>query len=192
EFGHGLNAEYLDEALENPDDPLQQWRRDAAKQRRLGQFRMQVARSIITLFPNAMLSPSTRELHLWHPRSVNETEVWMVTFYDETESPEVSRAFRKVTQLRHGPAGLYSQDEGENWEGATKGSQGVVISTKPLNYQMGLGHGEIIEDEQSPPRIETLINEHRQLWFYRNWAHAIASGDWAEWKAHLPKPTGRV
>ena len=113
-------------------------------------------------------------------------------FLDEMEPPEVSRAFRKVAQLRHGPAGLYSQDEGENWEGATKGSQGVVISQKPLNYQMGLGHGEIIEDEQSPPRIETLINEHRQLWFYRNWANAVASKDWQEWKAHLPKPTGRV
>ena len=90
EFGHGLNAEYMDDGLANADDPMQQWRQDAAKQRRLGQFRMQVNRSVVTLFPNAMLSPSTRELYLWHPRSVNETEVWMVTFYDEMEPPEVA------------------------------------------------------------------------------------------------------
>jgi phenylpropionate dioxygenase-like ring-hydroxylating dioxygenase large terminal subunit len=192
EYGHGLNAEKMDDNLEDAEDLLQQWRQDPAKQRRLGQFRMGVARSVITLFPNAMLSPSTRELHLWHPRSVNETEVWMVTFRDENEPPEVARAFRKVTQLRHGPAGLYSQDEGENWEGATKGARGIVISQKPLNYQMGLGHGEIIEDEQSPPRIETLVNEHRQLWFYRNWVTAMKASDWDDWHAHLPKPTGTV
>ena len=88
EYGHGLNAEKMDDALEDAKDLLQQWRQDPAKQRRLGQFRMGVARSVITLFPNAMLSPSTRELHLWHPRSVNETEVWMVTFRDENEPPK--------------------------------------------------------------------------------------------------------
>ncbi len=192
EYGHGLNAEKMDDALEDAEDLLQQWRQDPTKQRRLGQFRMGVARSVITLFPNAMLSPSTRELHMWHPRSINETEVWMITFRDENEPPEVARAFRKVTQLRHGPAGLYSQDEGENWEGATKGAHGVVTSQRPLNYQMGLGRGEIIEDEQSPPRIETLINEHRQLWFYRNWATAIAARNWDDWREKLPKPTGRV
>ena len=57
---------------------------------------------------------------------------------------------------------------------------------------MGLGHGGIIEDEQSPPRIETLVNEHRQLWFYRNWATAMKAADWEDWRAHLPKPTGTV
>jgi hypothetical protein len=57
---------------------------------------------------------------------------------------------------------------------------------------MGLGHGEIIDDEQSPPRIETLINEHRQLWFYRNWQTAMDAPTWEAWIAKLPKPTGRV
>jgi phenylpropionate dioxygenase-like ring-hydroxylating dioxygenase large terminal subunit len=191
EYGHGLNAEYA-VGEEDGDSPLKIWRQDPGKQRRLGQFRMNVDKSITTLFPNAMLSAATRELYLWQPRSVNQTEAWMITFYDEAEAPEVRRAFRKVTQLRHGPAGLYSQDEGENWEGATKGSQGVIVSSRPLNYQMGLGHGEIIDDEQSPPRIESLINEHRQLWFYRNWATALEAGTWEEWKSKLPKPTGTV
>jgi phenylpropionate dioxygenase-like ring-hydroxylating dioxygenase large terminal subunit len=192
EYGHGLNAEYLDDSVKDAEDLMQQWRQDPANQRRLGQFRMNVHRSAITLFPNAMVSPSTRELHLWHPRGVAETEIWMVTFYDAAEPPETRQAFQRWTQLRHGPGGMYSQDEAENWEQATKSAQGFVTSMNLLNYQMGLGHGEIIDDEQSPPRIETLINEHRQLWFYRNWALAVSAPNWSEWQERLPKPTGRV
>ncbi len=51
EFGHGLNAEAMDEGLANADDPIQQWRQDSAKQRRLGQFRMNVNRCVVTLCP---------------------------------------------------------------------------------------------------------------------------------------------
>ena len=193
EYGHGLNAEEVDETADQEDeDLLLKWRQNSATQRRLGTFRMGVQRSIITLFPNAMFSSATRELHIWNPRGVDETEVWLITFYDDSEPPEVRRAFQRTSQILRGPAGMYTQDESENWEQATEGSKAVVTSSQQLNYQMGLGRGEIIEDEKSPPRIETLINEHRQLWFYRNWAHAMSTQNWEDWKESRPIPTGTV
>ena len=193
EYGHGLNAEEIDETADpETENLLLRWRQNSATQRRLGTFRMGVHRSIITLFPNVTFSSATRELHIWNPHGVDETEVWLLTFYDDSEPSEVRRAFQRTSQLLRGPAGLYTQDEGENWEQATENSKAVVVSSHQLNYQMGLGRGEIIEDEKSPPRIETLINEHRQLWFYRNWAHAMSSENWNDWRESRPIPTGRV
>ncbi len=192
EYGHGLNAEEIDQTADQEENPLLRWRQNSTTQRRLGTFRMGVQRSVITLFPNVMFSSATRELHIWNPRGVDETEVWLITFYDDAEPPEVRRAFQRTSQLLRGPAGMYTQDESESWEQATAGAKAVVLSNQQLNYQMGLGRGEIIEDEKSPPRIETLINEHRQLWFYRNWAHAMATQNWDDWKDSRPIPTGKV
>ena len=70
---------------------------------------------------------------------------------------------------------------------------GNVSSRYPLNYAMMLGRGEIINDELSPPWIETNTNEHPQLWHYRAWAEWMASSSWEELKAtHSPVPTDRV
>ena len=51
---------------------------------------------------------------------------------------------------------MLEQDDGENWDQSTRGQRGVVTGRYPLNYQMGLGHGEIIDDEDGPPHIDAL------------------------------------
>ena len=102
-----------------------------------------------------MLSPSTRELYLWHPRSVDETEVWMVTFYDEMEPPEVARAFRRISQLRHGPAGLYSQDEGAV-------SAGIYHPSLPPSMQAVIT-GNSTNASSSPVKVDAPVKESRTL-----------------------------
>ena len=79
-----------------------------------------------------------------------------------------------------GPAGMLEQEDGENWDQSTRGTAGTVSKRYPLNYSMGLGHGEIIEEELGPPRIITGVNEHAQLWHYRAWAEWMAAGE-APW-----------
>lgn len=66
-----------------------------------------------------------------------------------------------------GPAGMLEVDDGENWQQGTLATKGVTSRRHRLNYAMGLGRGEFIEEEGSPPRIETGINENTQLWFYQ-------------------------
>lgn len=102
---------------------------------------------------------------------------------------------KQVNTYNHhfGPAGMFEQEDGENWDQSTRGSLGLVSRRYPLNYSMNLGRGEVIEDELGPPRIETHANEHAQLWFYRSWAEWMASGTWRDLKAnHSPSPGGHL
>ena len=84
-------------------------------------------------------------------------------------------------------------DDGENWGESTKGAKGVISSRAPLNYSMNRNHGEIIDDESGPLRIETNVSEHAQLWTYRAWSEWMAADSWDELKAnHTPSPGDRV
>ena len=186
EYGHGLNAELLDEAGAQAADPLLRWRRNPWTRRRLGSFRMQVRHAYITIFPNLAVSTATRQLYIWHPRGPSRMEAVLVSFTDEHDPPHVRRAHTRAQSL-FGPAGLYGRDEPECWEQSTRACRGTVAGRHPVNYQMGLGRGEIVDDEQSPPRIDTLLNEHRQLWFYRNWAQALDAPTWQDWRRTLPR-----
>ena len=51
-----------------------------------------------------------------------------------------------------GPAGMLEQEDGENWDQSTRGTVGTVARRYPLNYAMGIGRGEILEEELGPPR----------------------------------------
>ena len=58
---------------------------------------------------------------------------------------------------------------------------------------MKLGRGEIIDDELSPPRIESpSVSEHPQLWHYRAWSEWMAAESWSELKANHSEPKGTV
>jgi hypothetical protein len=57
---------------------------------------------------------------------------------------------------------------------------------------MGAGHGEVVSDEASPPRIDTLVNEHAQIWMYRAWAEFMDASNWPELRAHHATPRGEV
>jgi hypothetical protein len=87
---------------------------------------------------------------------------------------------------------LLEQEDGENWDQATAGARIRELKDAALNYEMGLGSGRIICDELTPPRIETMINEHAQLWFYQAWADALKAGDWAELRDHHAQPVGTI
>ena len=87
-----------------------------------------------------------------------------------------------------GASGLWEQDDGENWDQSTRGVRGVVSSRSPLNYAMGLGHGEFIDEEGVPLYIEGLRSEHYQLWQYRAWAELMAADSWADWQANHSRP----
>ena len=87
---------------------------------------------------------------------------------------------------------MLEQDDGENWDQSTRGQRGVVTGRYPLNYQMGLGHGEIINDEIGPPRIDAFVNEHAQLWHYRAWSEFMAAESWDDWKRTHSIPEGTV
>ena len=96
-------------------------------------------------------------------------------------------------QLRHdGPAGVFEQDDGENWGQSTKGTAGTVSKNYPLHYAMNLGKGEIVDDETGPPRIDTSNNEHSQLWFYHSWSEWMSAETWSDLRDNHSLPEGTM
>ena len=81
-----------------------------------------------------------------------------------------------------GPAGGLEQEDGENWDQSTRGTQGAVARRYPLHFAMGLGHGEMSKDETGAGHVYTKVNEHAQLWTYRAWAEWMAAESWKELK----------
>jgi hypothetical protein len=98
----------------------------------------------------------------------------------------------RASNRHFGPAGMFEQDDGENWDQSTIAAQTAVAQRYALNYSMGLGHGQMVDDNASPPRIDTLTNEHAQLWMYRVWAEFMAADSWPELRASAGEPRGRL
>jgi phenylpropionate dioxygenase-like ring-hydroxylating dioxygenase large terminal subunit len=191
EYGHGLNANFPLEGELNLDSPLAAWRKNAELQKQLGQVRAKVSRSNMNVFPNLFVNSGSRELMLRNPIAATKIEIWKTVFVDKNASPEVKRMQARASNRHFGPAGMFEQDDGENWDKSTAGALNPVTQRYDLNYAMGLGKGAVVKDEEgNPSRIDTLVNEHAQLWLYRCWAEYMSAGSWSELKENHSRPEG--
>lgn len=137
--------------------------------------------------------PGAGQICLRMPKGPSSTEIWWFSFIDRSSPLEAQAGQRNGAIHTFGPAGWLEQDDGENRGQSTIGTRGVISQRFPLHYAMNLGHGEIIEDETGPPHIDTMMNEHAQLWLYRSWSEWMAADSWADLKAnHSPRPSGFV
>ena len=191
EYGHGLNADYVDEARFNWDSPGAYWMKDPETIKRLGPMRSRIPRSNQNVFPNLFVNTASRELMLRNPLGPTGLEIWKTTLIDRNAPPDARRAQLFGSNRHFGPAGVFEQDDGENWDQSTSAAGGLVAQRYELNYTMSLGYGEVVEDELSPPRIETITNEHCQLWMYRCWAEYMAAPDWKHLREHHARPHGQ-
>ena len=58
----------------------------------------------------------------------------------------------------------------------------MVARRYPLNFSMGMGHGEVLKEDSGPAHIVTGVNEHAQFWTYRAWAEWLSAESWQELK----------
>lgn len=191
-YGHGYNANFVEKWPVNTALPTQAWRTDPKVLERLGPFRSRVNRANMLIFPNLFVNSGSRELMLRNPLSPTRIELWKTILVDRSAPPEVQRMQIRASNQHFGPAGLFEQDDGENWDQSTAGAIGNVSQRYDLNYAMSVGHGEVVSDENSPPRIESLVNEHAQLWMYRAWADFMDAESWRELRMHHAEPSGEV
>ncbi len=191
EYGHGFTANYTMEGEIDLNSPLSKWRTNPEVQRRLGPTRSRVNRANINVFPNLFVNSGSRELMLHNPLGVAETEAWKTILVDKNLPPEVQRMQVGASNRHFGPAGIFEQDDGENWVQSTAAAGTPVSRRYDLNYAMGLGKGEIVPGQNGePPRVETLVNEHAQLWLYRCWSEYMGASSWAELKENHSRPEG--
>jgi nitrite reductase/ring-hydroxylating ferredoxin subunit len=134
------------------------------------------------IFPNLWIHANALEWRI--PVSPTRTEQWHMRFG--------KRAGGNGGGV--GPSSLFDQDDAENWGMSTIGSMGTVARKHPLNYAMGIGHGDVIEIEGAPPHLDNSNwTEFGQRWHYRNWAHWMAAEDWSEIESSVPEvPLGRI
>jgi phenylpropionate dioxygenase-like ring-hydroxylating dioxygenase large terminal subunit len=191
EYGHGLNADYLDSSTFNWDSPLAYWRNSAEVQAKLGPVRSKVNRSNMNVFPNLFVNSGSRELMLRNPIGPNRIEIWKTTLVDRNAPPEVQRMQIRSSNRHFGPAGMFEMDDGENWDQSTFGARMHVARKNDLNYSMALGLEYPSSLEGTPPLIHTLTNEHCQRWHYRCWAEYMAATSWQELRDHHSRPEGR-
>ncbi len=182
----------------NPNNPLtvtqsQEWRQRPQAKQAFGSLIDRIPISHPQIFPNFWVTgPGLAQVSMRLPKGPTKTEIWWFTFLDRT-TPQKHGAQLHQAMHSFGPAGMAEQDDGENWGQSTLGAFGTVSRRHPLNYSMGLGRGEIIDDELSPPRIESpSVTEHPQLWHYRAWSEWMAAESWSELKANHSEPKGTV
>jgi len=133
------------------------------------------------LFPTLWVVQEMSQLSLRIPRTPDSTEIWWFTFADRNLDPGMRQFSVNLVSHIFGPAGLLEQDDGENWSQATHQSCGFASRNIPHLLNMGLGHGEII-DEGGLKRIEGFTSEHAQLYTYHAWAQWMKDLDWDELK----------
>jgi phenylpropionate dioxygenase-like ring-hydroxylating dioxygenase large terminal subunit len=133
-----------------------------------------------TVFPNfSMLKPTSRTFRVWHPRGPEKTEVWAWVYVDKAAPPEVKDAVRLTGVRVFGPAGVFEQDDMDNWQACTQTGRGAVARRHPLNYEMGLGH-ERYDDDLRAIASEYRFSESNHRQFYQRWAQLMAAEKWSE------------
>ena len=192
EYGHGFTANFVKPEEVNWNSPLAAWRKNPSVQQRLGEFRGKVNRANMLVFPNLFVNSGSRELMLRNPLGPRRIEIWKTVLVDRNAPPETRRQFVRASNRHFGPAGMFEQDDGENWAQSTLGTASRAAESYDLNYAMGVGAGEFVTDEKSPPRIDSLCNEHAQLWMYKCWAEYMDAASWRELKANHSRPQGRL
>ena len=189
DYGHGISGPRITpESAAQGGTPGQDdsWRERPEALRALGPAGV-TSRGHPHIFPNLWVTTGS-QLSLRHPKGPNSTEIWWFSLLNKETEPELRATQKMRAGHTFGPAGMLEQDDGENWGESTRGTHGTAVKNFPLHYAMGMGHGEIIDDEGSPPRIETGVNEHAQFWYYRGWADWMAAPTWNDLRANHTRP----
>jgi phenylpropionate dioxygenase-like ring-hydroxylating dioxygenase large terminal subunit len=189
EYGHAIGGPLSGaRALTQPPFDYE-WREQESAKEMLGPVGLQAGGNV-HVFPNMWIQQNFWMVALRVPKGPTKTEIWWFTFTPEEMASENRRAIVLRSSRHNGPAGMTELDDGENWNESTRGTRGTISRRYPFHYAMSLGHGELVKDEDGPPHILDSLNEHPQLWHYRNWAQWMAADSWTDLKARHPLPEG--
>jgi phenylpropionate dioxygenase-like ring-hydroxylating dioxygenase large terminal subunit len=191
EYGHGFNANFPLESEVDYSSALAAWRRNPDVQKNLGPVRQRINRANMNVFPNLFMNSGSRELMLRNPLGPGRIEIWKTILVDKNADPEIQRNQIRASNRHFGPAGMFEQDDGENWAMSTRGVRAPVTRRYDLNYAMGRGHGDVVaKEDDTPAHVATLVNEHAQLWLYRCWSEYMTAASWPELKQTHSRPEG--
>jgi hypothetical protein len=142
-------------------------------ERRLGKFRAhRVQLGNHSIFPNGILG-----FRLALPRGPLKTEFWHFVLLDKDAPEELKRVIRIGSMANNGAAGMFEQDDVDNWRQVTESSLSPTARRYPQELSMGVGHAGAHPDY---PGIvsERYISENNQRLFYQRWEQFMNAESW--------------
>ena len=88
-----------------------------------------------SIFPNGILG-----LRLALPRGPLKTEFWHFVLLDRKAPEDIKRALRIGSQANNGAAGMFEQDDVDNWRQVTEASTRSFGRRHLQDLSMGIGH----------------------------------------------------
>jgi Ring hydroxylating alpha subunit (catalytic domain) len=127
-----------------------------------------------SIFPNGILG-----LRLALPRAPLKTEFWHFVLVERDAPEELKRVIRIGSQANNGAAGLFEQDDVDNWRQVSEASTSRLRRRHPQDLSMGLGHAD--SHPEYPGLVsERYISENNQRPFYRRWEEFMNAESWAD------------
>jgi hypothetical protein len=168
-FVHGMSSETMRLFQEYHEATMPE------VERRLGALRARrVQLANHSIFPNGILG-----LRLALPRGPLKAEFWHFVLLDRDAPEEIKRAIRIGSQANNGAAGMFEQDDVDNWRQVTAASVSRFGRRHPQDLSMGLGHAG--PHPEYPGLVsERYISENNQRLFYRRWEEFMNAESWAD------------
>ncbi len=147
----------------------------AEAERRLGIVRAgQLQLGNHSLFPNGVLG-----LRLAHPRGPLATEFWHFVVLEKDMPDELKSALRRGSGNYNGVAGLFEQDDMDNWRSVTRSS--LTPLARKYSQELSMGMGRAGADPDFPGTVaERYTSENNQRNFYRRWEEFMNAEGWSD------------
>ena len=149
-YGHGLNADFAEADEVDLGSPLAAWRLDPAVQARLGPVRSRAALEHERV-PESLRQQRVARSDGPASKGPGRMEVRKTVLVDRNASEETRRMQIRSSNRHFGPAGMFEQDDGENWDQSTHGARSLAARDRDLHYAMKLGRARLTRLGDSPP-----------------------------------------
>lgn len=169
------------EEVPNTGPALMAWERDRPDEiaNRTGDNRE--VRGHMNIFPNFELL-GNQTFRVVHPRGPAEQEVWSWTFVPKSAPEDVKNQIRLDIMRTFSPAGMFEQDDAENWEEAQRILRGYKARQTGFAYQMRGVHPAVDEDGYPGTSTPHVYSDYAALNFYSLYRDLMSASNWDELK----------
>ena len=178
---HGHGCGWFTQSSDRFAPAKAQWEEDNKEQivDRVGQTRYSSIRGHANIFPNFMFL-GNGTMRLTHPRGPGEFEMWAWTFVPVNAPAEVKEEIRNRVLRTFSPAGLFEQDDAENWLEAQRIHRGFVARSNPMLYKAQYGREREDADGWPGTTAPHVYADAGSRGLYRHYADMMSGKSWAE------------
>ena len=129
------------------------------------------------IFPNLafndLSSVGPTGFYMAQPKGPEKIEIWQWCAIDRDAPESIKKTIRAEFTRQASVAGIFAQDDAENFEQVTEATRGVVGQRLDFNYQMGQAHPPESLRAEFPGKVRPYFSEDNQMSFYQHWARLM-------------------